>query len=237
MAIGNSENSSHGGTELTEGTKARSYKGFTPWSYRKGSTLLHRLPAGFKLAFLLLLSLAVFFPGSEKRSFVILSVTALFLILLSFAAGIGPKSLLRGSGPLFFVVLAVFLFQGIELFPFGFNPEGLGESVIFCLRLAAAFSAGTLLFAVTTPGEIRKSLSRLETALCLEKLKIGLSISLMLGFLPRFFEIWEDLNLAWKCRAGKNHLSRLIVLIPLVIERMMFNAADTAMAMEARGER
>ena len=207
----------------------------TPWSYRKGSTALHRLPAGFKLAFLLLLSLAAFFPGPELRSFVILSVIALILIILSFAAKIGPRALLRGSAPLLFLVAAVFLFQGIEISPPGFAMDGLWETLIFCARICAAFAAGTLLFAVTTPGEIRKSLSRLETALHLEKLKLGLGISLMLGFLPRFFEIWEDVTLAWKSRGGKKNLSRLIVLIPLVVERMMVKAVETATALESRG--
>ena len=89
----------------------------TPWSYRKGKTLLHKFPAGFKLAFLLFLSLAAFFPGPEIRSFVILGIIAFILILLSFIAGIGPLSLLRGSRPLLLIVLAVFFVQGIELSP------------------------------------------------------------------------------------------------------------------------
>lgn len=205
------------------------------------------MPAGYKLLFLLLLSLAAFFPGPELRSLAVLSGIAFVLIILSFLAGIGPRELLRGSGPLFFMVLAVFLLQGIDFsprgagsesqrgFPLGFNPQGFIESVIFCVRIATAFAAGTLLFAVTTSAEIKKSLSRAEAFLHLEKLKLGLSISLMLAFLPRFFETWEDLNLAWRSRGGKNNLARLRVLIPLAVERMMVHAAETATAMESRG--
>ena len=221
----------------------------TPWSYRKGSSPLHRLPAGLKLVFLLLFSFAAFFPGPEVQSLTVLGVIALVLVILSFIAGIGPRELLRGSGPLFLVVLAVFLLRGIEFspggypgspeprraLPFVFNTQGLLESVIFCGRIGTAFAAGTLLFAVTTSGEIKKSLSRAETTLHLEKLRLGLSISLMLAFLPRFFEIWEELTLAWKSRSGKKNLSRLLTLIPLLVERMMVKAAETASAMGARG--
>jgi len=207
----------------------------TPWSYRKAPTALHRLPAGFKLAFLLSLSLAAFVPGPRLQSLALLSAIALLLIALSFAARIGPAALLRGSAPLLFLVMGVFAVQGVELSPPGFNIDGLWESVIFCLRISAAFAAGTLLFAVTTPGEIRKSLSRLEAALHLEKAQISLGISLMLGFLPRFFEIWEELNLAWESRGGGKSLSRLITLIPLLVERMMVKAAETATALESRG--
>ena len=207
----------------------------TPWSYRKGASLLHRLPAGLKLIFLLLYSLAVFFPGPTLVSFALICVIAFSLIFLSFISRIGPISLLRGSAPLFYIVLGTFFIQGIRFSPPGFNLEGIGESIIYCGRLGVVFAAGTLFFAVTTTGEIKKSLSHLESALHLEHLKLGLSISLMLGFLPRFFELWEDVNLAWKSRGGKKNLSCLASLVPLAVERIMIKAAETAAAMEARG--
>ena len=207
----------------------------TPWAYRKGSSPLHRMPAGAKLIFLFLLSLAAFFPGPEIQSLFILVGLSFILIILSFIAGIGPAALLRGSSPLFLIILSVFIVQGVEFSPFGFNFAGLFEALVFCIRIGAAFAAGTLLFSVTTTGEIRKSLSKAEAFLRLKKLKLGLSIALMLAFLKYFFEIWEDLNLAWKSRGGKNSISRLVKLIPLLIEKMMIKAAETALAMEARG--
>ena len=214
----------------------------TPWSYlppgnkyRKGSSPLHRLPAGFKLAFLLLISLASFIPGTEIQSLIMLGTIAAILAALSFAAGIGPIALLRGSGPLFFVIFWGFILQAVEFSPLKINPAGFPAAIIFSLRIAAAFSAGTLLFSVTTPCEIRKSLCRLETILRINKLNLSLYISLMLGFLPQFFEVWEDLRLAWKSRAGKKNLSFIVVLVPLAVEKMMRKAAETAIAMEARG--
>ena len=201
----------------------------TPWAYNKGSSPLHRMNAGLKLIVVLLLSLAAFLPNLA-----VLSGIIIFLIVLSCIARIGPTALLRGSGPLFFIVLAILLFQALEFSPLRINTGGLREGIIFCFRLGAAFAAGSLLFTVTTSAELRKSISRLETALHAEKLKIGLSISLMLGFLPLFFVIWEDINLAWKSRGGRKSLSRLVVLIPLVIERMMVKALEKALAMESR---
>ncbi|MCL2479235.1 MAG: CbiQ family ECF transporter T component [Treponema sp.] len=207
----------------------------TPWSYRKGHSPLHRLQAGIKLVFLFLLSLAVFFPGTETGTVIILSCAAIILGILSIIAGILPWKLLRGSGPLLLLVFAVFVLQGIQFSPIGFNTKGLRESAIFCIRIGTAFAAGSLLFAITTTGEIRKSISRFESAVHLERFKIGISLALMLGFLKQFFEVWEDINSAWKSRGGKNNLKRLIILIPLVIERMMIKAMETASAMESRG--
>ena len=207
----------------------------TPWSYRKGRTLLHRMPAGAKLLFLLAISLAAFFPGTEKTSLVILTCIVFVLSILSLVAHIYPWKLLRGSGPLFLVVFAVFLFRGIKFDPPFFSGEGILYSVIFCIRIGAAFASGSLLFAVTTIAEIRRSLSRPEKALHLEKIRIGLSISLMLAFMKRFFEIWEDINLAWKSRGGRRSVSRFLILLPVVLERMMIKAAETASAIESRG--
>lgn len=202
----------------------------TPWSYRKGNSVLHRLPPLVKLAFLLVLSFAAFFPNLY-----VLSSIVLVLIILSVIAGLGPAALLRGSGPLLLIVLAAFVVEALEFNPPRLDMDDLDETLVFCVRLGAAFAAGTLLFAVTTTGEIRKSLLQAERFLHIEKLKPALAVSLMLGFLKAFFEIWEDLTLAWKSRGGKNNLRRLRVLVPLLVERMMTLAAETAEAMESRG--
>jgi biotin transport system permease protein len=206
----------------------------TPWSYRKGFSPLHRLPAGFKLIFMLLLSFAAFFPGPQVLSVIILVSIVFILAALSFAAGIGPQALLRGSSPLFFIILAVFIFKGIEVSPLGFRVDELETAIIFCARIGMAFAAGSLFFSVTTSGDIKKSLSHLEVFLHLEKLRLSLSISLMLKFLPCFFESWEDLSLAWESRGGKKNLHRLAFQVSLTIEKMIEKAAETATAMEAR---
>jgi biotin transport system permease protein len=216
---------------------------YTPWAYRKGNSFLHRAPGGAKLAGLLGLSLGAFFPGLKVLPFL-----ALLLIVLSLAAKIKPWELLRGSRPLLLFVLFIFLFGALEwrgavewrpamapALPLGINWEGLKEGIIFGLRIGISFSAGALFFSVTTLGEIKKSLSYLESFLHLKKLHLSLAISLMLMFLPRFFEKWEEANLAWKSRAGGKGFKKLRVLIPLLIEKMMELAAETAGAMETRG--
>jgi len=205
-----------------------------PWSYKKRSSPVHKLPAGAKLIFLLMLSLAAFFPGNEAISLFVITGIAFIICLLSLIAGINPLLLLRGSSPLLLMVMAVFLVQAVEFSPFILNFEGLMESIIFCARIGTAFAAGALLFSVTTSGEIRKSISQLETVFKLKRFKPSLSISLMLGFIPMLFQVWENINLAWKGRGGRKNLNRLIILVPLLIERMMLKAAETATAMESR---
>jgi biotin transport system permease protein len=65
--------------------------------------------------------------------------------------------------------------------------------------------------------------------------RFGLALSLMLGFLPRFFEVWEETNMACEARCTGGGIRRLLRVIPPVTERMIEKALDTALALEGRG--
>jgi biotin transport system permease protein len=216
-----------------------------PFAYRSGRSPLHRCPGGLKLLGLLALSLGAFssIPG--------LAAAAIVVIAGALIAGIRPKELLRGSGPVFFLAAFVILLRTLRFGGpgLGLSLEGFWGGLHQGLCFILSFAAGALLFSVTTMRELRDSLGRWEEAAanwffglpCFSRKKrrprgiFSLGLSLMLGFLPRFFEIWESANLAFTARAGKKGLRRLIVLIPLTIERMMEMAGETAEALDSRG--
>jgi len=163
-------------------------------------------------------------------------LAAILLILAaSISARIPPWELLKGARTLAALSLCIMLLN--------FHTPVIG--IITVLRIFVPFAAAALLFAVTTMRELRLSLAALEIRLR-KVLSAGrpqvrnygffsLGISLMLGFIPRFFELWETANLACDARVCKRGLRRLFILVPLVTERMMEAAADTAIALEARG--
>ena len=207
----------------------------TPWAYRKGSGFLYRIPAGIKLLFIFCLSIAVFVLDYY---FIFIGIAIIFL--LSVCAKIPPWKLLKGSFSIIVIILAIILFMSLEINfnevnPIKLNNEGLVSSVLLGLRMMVSFSAGALLFTVTSMCEILRSLSTAEKFLHLERLKLSLGISLMLGFIPKFFEIWEDTELAYKSRKGRGNLVKLITLIPIIIDRLMEKAAVMAEALESRG--
>ena len=200
-----------------------------PFSYRPGKTILHRIPAGLKLLGVMALSTAacVSVPG--------LAAVILLIVAASLAARVPPWELLKGARTLVLLSLCVMLLN--------FHTPVTG--IITALRIFVPFAASALLFSVTTMRELRLSLAAFETGIR-KMLSAGrpqprnfaffsLGISLMLGFIPRFFELWETANLACDARACKRGLRRLFILVPLVAERMMEAAADTALAIEARG--
>jgi energy-coupling factor transporter transmembrane protein EcfT len=131
---------------------------------------------------------------------------------------------------LLFFVIRITEFGGPAPF-FHINKAEIPGGLVQGLSMLVSFTGGALLFAVTTMGELRMGLraGRLTPLLS----RFGLALSLMLGFFPRFFEIWENTTLAWRARGGSPwKIGRLI--LP-VTERMLEAAFDTAEALEARG--
>jgi biotin transport system permease protein len=222
-----------------------------PYSYRPGNSALHRLPGWAKLLALLGISTAAFFAG-----FPALAAGAVIVAVGAVLAGIRPWELLRGGRPLFIMILFIVLLRSIAYDPPDFNAAGCREALLFGGTVLVSFSAGALLFSVTAMTELMDSLSVIERALCfplaailkkapsprtrlllrrLEQPRLSLGIALMLGFLPRFFEVWESVTAACLARAGKGGLSRMLTVIPPVIEQMIAKAGETAGALESRG--
>jgi biotin transport system permease protein len=230
----------------------------SPFSYRSGKTILHRIPAAVKLLGVILLSTAA------CASVYGLAVTVLLLITAALSARIPPWELLRGSKPLVLLSLCITIIKTFEQGTGGITtPEiiifnyyipdlhisfisasGFFEGILNVLRIFTAFAAAALLFAVTTMRELRLSIGAIESWLKGTFFPapanrggipyFSLGLSLMLGFIPRFFDLWEMSNLACKARSCKA-LRRLAILIPLVTELMMEAASETALALEARG--
>jgi biotin transport system permease protein len=207
-----------------------------PFGYKPGNSPLHRCPALVKLLGILFLS--IFAYGSVPA----LGIAALGITLAAMAAGIRPWELLRGSRPLLFLALFFLLLRIIEFDPsapfFRIDRTEIPGGLTQGLSMIVSFAGGALLFAVTTMKELRDSLEggpRRGARRPVLPFHFGLALSLMLGFLPRFFEIWEETNMACEARGVKKGIRRLLLVIPPVIERMIERALDTALALEARG--
>jgi biotin transport system permease protein len=177
------------------------------------------------------------------------------IILGSLSCGIKPWELFAGSRPLLFMLGTLTVFRSVRI-PFALDTGGLTESLYFSGTILISFSACSFLFMVTTMTEIRRSLEKAEFFVrrlfrrffrrsCTGSGKTGsgantrgrlsLAIALMLGFLPRFFALWEDAELACKARGSSRGLRHMAAILPLVTERMIEMAAETAEALEARG--
>jgi biotin transport system permease protein len=206
------------------------------FSYRVGYTVLHRAPAGLKLLCVIGLSAAAFFSVYG------LAASCGLLLCATFLARTSPRELLRRSKPLVFLSVCII---AVKLQIPNISVNNFIVGIIAVARVFVPFAAASLLFTVTTMGELRSSLAKAETRLKGKHSTayFSLAISLMLGFIPRFFHLWELSNMACRarsCNRNMRHgayrgLRRMVSLIPLVTERMMEAAAETALALESRG--
>jgi biotin transport system permease protein len=216
-----------------------------PFGYRAGKTVLHRMPAGLKLVFVIIISAFAF------SSVYGLAVSVLLVLTAAAVARIPPHNLLKGSKPLVVISLCVILLKSIK--PEGegivISVKGFFESLPAVSGLFVSFAGTALLFSVTTMRELRLSLALVENAVIRFFSRRGekgeekegyipffsLGITLMLGFIPRFFEMWENANTACESRSCKRGFRRFYLLLPLVTERMIEASSNTALALEARG--
>jgi biotin transport system permease protein len=232
---------------------------------RTGGVLspLHRCPAALKLLGLLALSVGAFFSIYGLAAAAALLVAgALAAGLRPWELLRGSKAVILLAA--LFTLIRTLRFgepgtrlhlAGLDLLLPALSAEGFAGGLRQGLCFIVSFGAGALLFSVTTMQELRDSLGRVEAALSGLFTGLGrffrgnkgpppkrracggfsLGLSLMLGFLPRFFEIWEAANLAFEARSGRRGLRRLVILTPLVVERMMEAAGETAEALDSRG--
>jgi len=220
------------------------------WSYRAGKSPLHRCPAGIKLVLLLVLSAAPVFGLFAAAG------AAALILAGAFSAKLDLRALFAGSRPLVIMLLlfAVFRALGTEagqpdhtaIGRIRIDPAGLQSGLYFAAGILVCYSAASLFFTVTTAAEIRHSLAKAETAVTgifrkgrqdavPKQGRLSLSLALMLGFLPRFFEYWENARLAACARGCTGGIRQITAILPLVIERMIEAAAETAEALESRG--
>lgn len=223
----------------------------TPYSYRSGNSLLYRLPALGKLGILLLLSVLSF-----TASPVILSLCAILVFSGALNAQTAVRELFAGSralliSSLFIVIIKTLSFEA----PYA-NGAGFREGLLFVWRIMTVYSAAALFFSCTSTVELRSAAEKMETVLTslprrilfqmgnpkalrlkklLEKNYGALALALMLAFIPRIFFVWETAQTAYTARYGKKGLRSLLYIVPLVTERMIEAAAESAIALQARG--
>ncbi len=232
----------------------------TPYAYVASGSPVHALGAGPKLASLFVFSFIALSGGAAG-----LSASAAFVFLGAAFARLRPMRLLAGSSALVWTTLAVVALRALDVSAFArsggdlariIDREGLGEGLLFSGGVLVAFAAGSLLFATTTMTELRGAVARGQRAVTeplarllrapgflalrraartIENFDLSLVIALTLGFMPRVFDAWEAAADARKARCGSTGVFGTAAMIPLVAERLMDLAAETATALEARG--
>ena len=170
---------------------------------------LHRVPAGLKLALLVVLGLVLFWLQSPAA----LAVAGALALLLWLSLGTATRPARR-------LMVSVLVVSGlVALFQLWMGRPDIAVSAT--LRLACTSCLGVALTVTTRPAALLEVLERLLQplrVLGLSPERIALQLGLMLRFVEHFFVQWKKLDEAWRLRTGRSGGWRLIA--PLTVQML-----------------
>ncbi|MET1115076.1 MAG: energy-coupling factor transporter transmembrane protein EcfT [Comamonas sp.] len=172
-------------------------------------TWLHRLGAGFKLAFMALGGTLLFLTNDPW----VLAGCGLACAALWFSLGAATRVARR---LLFSVLLGALL---VALFHLWMERPAL--AAVSALRLACASVLGVALTVTTRPMDLLEVLDRWLAPLArigLQPERISLQLGLMLRFTEHFFVQWQKLDDAHRLRTGRAGGLRLVA--PLTVQML-----------------
>lgn len=202
------------------------------FSYRKGNSLLHRIPALVKIGMLIFFSAFVFLGGTShsldsvfQLSFVIKTALSFSVAaVLFFLSGARCNSVFQLKS-IFILCLIITAFRAIcipsenssvqndaviAVLPFlGINLNGLAAGIAYSIQLILVSFAAQLLFETTSSLQIKNSLEAVQDAAAkiippVKKLNLALILSLAINFMPEVFETWRKVNLASRARMNSS---------------------------------
>lgn len=191
--------------------------------YVPGDSLLHRTPAGVKLAALVVLGAAVFQLAS--RGWLAVAVAAVGL--LGASAGVSPRTLLAHVRPALLLLGVIFVAHAFV--------TSWEHGLVVVLRLAVLIASATL---VTLTTRVAEMVRVVETAcrplrrLGVSPAKVGLVLALAMRFVPVLAQKLHEIREAQWARGAPR--ASVAVLVPLLVKTLRF-ADQTADAIDARG--
>ena len=231
----------------------------TAFSYKQGSSFLHRCPAWVKILLLPLISLSIFYLPPYFALALIALQTLVSLILrftvreqardlkavfyyavfLIFVKIIGSLAAATSTGNLATFELAAFP-QAILTFLIAEKETWLLLLKLFCIMQTAS-----LIFKTSTSLQIREGLEVMELAVRRRlhlkpfvdgrpNAPVAQAVSLFICFIPQVSKNWHQAERAWKAREGRKSLRMFAVLLPVFFSVGMKQAYNTAKAISVR---
>lgn len=209
-------------------------KGDFLFSYKTGNSFLYKLNPSLKLLLLFVLS-SVAFVLPIKVNVIIFAL----VIIFQFCIHIPLRDQLKSLKP---VAFYFFILYGSEIitsivethtFVVKF-PEN--TTVTLLLRLALAMQFSSIFFRCTTPIQTRESLENIERKIqsVIPFPNFSAVLSLLILFIPSVFDTYNQLNVAYQARNGKNNFIKILILLPPLFSLCMYKARLTSNSMENR---
>lgn len=227
-------------------------KNVTIGQYYPGNSVVHRLDPRSKLflsfAFILVLFLV--------KGFLAYLTFGLLVLLVTRAARVPLRLILRGLKPLTFIIALTVILHllttrgGVTLLSFGvirIDSQGIVQAVFLASRLMLLVTATSLLTLTTSPIALTDGLERIlrpGQRIGIPAHELAMMMTIALRFIPTLIEEADKIMRAQMARGAdfetggflKRAKSLLPLLVPLFVSAFR-RADELAMAMEARAYR
>ena len=192
------------------------------FSYRRGTSFLHRMSPLLKLFFLLgFTALIFFFPNY------VLFYSAFFIFFARFI-GFSFLEQLRDLKPILPYCL---LIVSLHVFSVLIKTEtDIKDLAFLILKLVCLMQISSLFFNTTSSLQLKETLEKILP------FKLAVLFSLFLFFIPLLFSIWTKLDHSWKARGGKKNLLKIFKLFPIFISEALYKGQKLMYALRNRSE-
>lgn len=210
--------------------------------YKKGNSILHKLPPVVKLFLMLIFSIAAFYVPAKISVLIYVLIFVLALVYFKFSF----KELFSDNKPAFFYAVMLYLVDFVSNVIFicknGFfevtflarflqivkpNSDFLG----LVIHVALSLQITSIFFRTTTNLQFNEAFSKIETFITKkENSPLATTLSLTITFIPRIAAFWQRLCYAWTSRGGKENLGKIQKLTPQLFKTSMHEAYQKSLA-------
>ncbi|MCG8533204.1 MAG: energy-coupling factor transporter transmembrane protein EcfT [Desulfovibrionales bacterium] len=213
-----------------------------PFAHRPGRTPAHRLDVRCKLPLICALGMAIFNTG--------LWGNAIWLVILIFTLKKSGTSPLAALGYLKFFILFLGIIalaralgtpEGhvmVRVWKISLTDQGIAGGILAALRFFLVMILGMIFSTTTRPVQVKAAAQWFLAPIPFVPAKrVGLMISLALGFLPKILTQLTETQNALAARCGhleKNPIKRSLNLILPLMKKTFSSADQMILAMESR---
>lgn len=228
-------------------------KSFPAFSYKNGTSFVHRMPAWIKILILPVLGVLFFnLPFYFSAGVFVLQLVLCFYLKFTF------KQVLQDFKPIIYYAVLLYFSSFIARFCSSFfssdlNGEAFMEALklsvnasfldsstaILLLRLFTVMQTASIMFKTSSSLQIREGVGVIEGAIrkvlpVSKKNKFTNTVSLFVCFIPMVYRNWEQCKRAWFARGGKKNLKMYISIFPVFFSCGIKQAYNASRALLSR---
>ncbi|MBQ0052015.1 MAG: hypothetical protein KBT11_08125 [Treponema sp.] len=226
---------------------------YSAFSYKAGSTFVHKIPAWCKILFIPALNIAIFSLNFKVAlAFIFLQFILFCFLKFTVAEQLADLTPVIWYGV--FMYLIGFFSESFMNYTQHLQPDLFssiyigGRKALFdvhtfsiVVKFFACTQSASLMFKTSTSLQLKEGIELIELAIrrflpVKKEAKFAVVISMFINFIPAVFKMWTQLKRAWFARNGKNSLKMFLVLIPVLFSVGLKYAFDTTKAILNRNK-